>query len=63
MSSISVCTGKEVGEYLSELCVEPSFGDMIIDDVASYISNAIPTVKDLIAAACIEDAILRNLPR
>lgn len=35
----------EVGEYLSELCAESSFGDKIIDEVANYISSAVPTVK------------------
>lgn len=35
----------DVGEYLSSLCAESSFGDKIIDDVASYISNTAPTVK------------------
>jgi len=36
----------EVGEYLSELCMESSFGDKIIDDVAKYIANTAPTIKD-----------------
>ena len=35
----------EVGEYLSELCAESSFGDKVIDEVAAYISNAAPAVK------------------
>lgn len=35
----------EVGEYLSILCSESSFGDKIIDEVATYISNTTPTVK------------------
>ena len=35
----------EVGEYLSDLCAESSFGDKVIDEVAAYISNAAPTIK------------------
>lgn len=35
----------DVGEYLSGLCAESSFGDKVIDEVAAYISNAAPTVK------------------
>jgi len=35
----------EVGEYLSELCMESSFGDKIIDEVAKYIANTAPTIK------------------
>ena len=35
----------EVGEYLSELCAESSFGDKVIDEVANYISSVVPTVK------------------
>lgn len=35
----------DVGEYLSELCSKSSFGDKVIDEVASYISEAAPTVK------------------
>lgn len=35
----------EVGEYLSDLCAESSFGDKVIDEVATYISNAAPTIK------------------
>lgn len=35
----------EVGEYLSGLCAESSFGDKVIDEVATYISNVAPTVK------------------
>lgn len=35
----------EVGEYLSRLCVESSFGDKVIDDVANYISKNAPTIK------------------
>ena len=34
-----------MGEYLSGLCAESSFGDKVIDEVASYISNVAPTVK------------------
>lgn len=34
-----------VGEYLSELCANSSFGDGIIDEVAEYISKANPGVK------------------
>ena len=35
----------EVGEYLSELCAESSFGDKVIDEVANYIASAVPTIK------------------
>lgn len=35
----------EVGEYLSELCAESSFGDKVIDEVATYISKSAPTIK------------------
>lgn len=35
----------EIGKYLSQLCVKSSFGDKVIDEVASYISKAAPTVK------------------
>ena len=35
----------EVGEYLSKLCAESSFGDKVIDEVADYISEANPTIK------------------
>ena len=35
----------EVGEYLSELCAESSFGDKVIDEVADFISRANPTIK------------------
>ena len=35
----------EVGEYLSKLCAESSFGDKVIDEVADYISKANPTIK------------------
>lgn len=35
----------EVGEYLSDLCAESSFGDKVIDEVAAYISNVAPTIK------------------
>ena len=35
----------EVGEYLSELCTESSFGDKVIDEVAAYISKTAPTIK------------------
>ena len=35
----------EVGEYLSELCAESSFGDKVIDEVADYISETNPTIK------------------
>lgn len=35
----------EVGEYLSRLCAESSFGDKVIDEVASYISDTAPSVK------------------
>ncbi|MBE7059648.1 MAG: DUF1016 domain-containing protein [Ruminococcaceae bacterium] len=35
----------EVGEYLSKLCSESSFGDNVIDEVADYISKTNPTIK------------------
>ncbi len=35
----------DVGEYLSNLCAESSFGDKVIDEVASYISDVAPTIK------------------
>ena len=35
----------EVGEYLSELCAESTYGDKVIDDVANYISATAPTIK------------------
>ncbi len=35
----------EVGEYLSGLCAESSFGDKVIDEVATYISDVAPTIK------------------
>ena len=35
----------EVGEYLSKLCKESSYGDKVIDDVANYISDTSPTIK------------------
>ena len=35
----------EVGEYLSALCAGSSFGDKVIDKVASYILNVAPTLK------------------
>ncbi len=31
-----------IGEYLSELCKDSSFGDEVIDEVASYIAKTIP---------------------
>ena len=34
-----------VGEYLSSLCANSSFGDKVIDEVASYIAEANPGVK------------------
>ena len=35
----------EVGEYLSKLSAESSFGDKVIDEVADYISETNPTIK------------------
>ena len=35
----------EVGEYLSNLCAESSFGDKVIDEVAAYISDVAPAIK------------------
>ena len=34
-----------VGEYLSTLCATASFGDKVIDEVASYIAQHNPGVK------------------
>ena len=34
-----------VGAYLSELCSASSFGDKIIDEVASYIAQENPNIK------------------
>lgn len=35
----------EVGEYLSKLCAESSFGDKVIDEVANYIAKAATSIK------------------
>ncbi len=35
----------KVGEYLSKLCDESSFGDKVIDEVANYISKNAPAIK------------------
>ncbi len=35
----------EVGQYLSALCAKSTFGDKVIDEVASYISRVAPTIK------------------
>lgn len=35
----------EVGKYISSLVAESSFGDKVIDEVASYISKSNPTIK------------------
>ena len=35
----------EVGEYLSKLCAQSSFGDKVIDEVANYISRSAPEIK------------------
>ena len=35
----------EVGKYLSDLCLESSFGDKVIDEVAAYIAKSAPTIK------------------
>ena len=35
----------EVGEYLSKLCAQSSFGDKVIDEVANYISLSAPEIK------------------
>ena len=35
----------KVGEYLSKLCAESSFGDKVVDEVADYIAEANPTIK------------------
>ena len=34
-----------VGAYLSELCAASSFGDKVIDEVATYIAQKSPDVK------------------
>ena len=36
---------REVGEYLSKLCKDSSFGDKVIDEVADYISETAPGLK------------------
>lgn len=35
----------KIGEYLSELCAESSFGDKVIDEVANYIAKESPLIK------------------
>ena len=35
----------EVGKYVSNLCVEASFGDKVIDEIAAYISDVAPAIK------------------
>ncbi|MBQ6419443.1 MAG: DUF1016 family protein [Clostridia bacterium] len=35
----------EVGRYLSGLCANSSFGDKVIDEVANYVSNTVPSIK------------------
>lgn len=35
----------EVGKYISDLCVEASFGDKVIDEIAAYISAVAPAIK------------------
>ena len=35
----------EIGEYLSKLCSDSSFGDKVIAEVANYISATAPTLK------------------
>lgn len=35
----------QIGEYLAELCKESSFGDEVIDEVASYIAKNNPGIK------------------
>ena len=45
---------REVGKYLSNLCKNASFGDKVIDEVASYIARNNPEIKDLTAAAFTE---------
>lgn len=35
----------QVGEYLSDLCAQSSFGDKVIDEVANYILTTSPTLK------------------
>ena len=37
-----------VGEYLSDLCANASFGDKVIEEVAAYISDVAPRLKVLI---------------
>ena len=34
-----------VGEYLSELCAQSSFGDKVIDEAAAYIAETAPDIK------------------
>ena len=35
----------ELGKYISDLCIEASFGDKVIDEIAAYISDAAPAIK------------------
>lgn len=35
----------EVGKYLSDICNKSSFGDKVIDEVSSYISDVAPEIK------------------
>lgn len=35
----------KIGKYLSELCVNSSFGDKVVDEVAAYIAKENPDIK------------------
>ncbi len=35
----------QVGEYISDLCNNASFGDRVIDEIAAYISAEAPSIK------------------
>ena len=35
----------ELGKYISDLCIEASFGDKVIDEIAAYISDVAPAIK------------------
>lgn len=35
----------QIGKYLSELCVNSSFGDKVVDEVAAYIAKENPDIK------------------
>ena len=42
---LNLLTCIEKCKYLSDLCIEASFGDKVIDEIAAYISDAAPAIK------------------